>query len=273
MAYIKNNYHTHTSLCKHAAKMPKDYIEKAISLGMKSIGISDHNHVPKYFYPKECQIYVPNYMTMDEFYNVYLKSINEAIDKYGDKIKIYKGLECEYVKEYEDFYKELRNNLDYLGLGLHTVIKDNLYLNTYFDFNYTNLHYYVDTAIEAIDSGLYKIFFHPDVFMVSYKNEYGEKKLTEADKLLCKKLIKHAVDKGIYLEVNANGIGNSKRDGYVEYTYPNKEFWKLVKEFPNAKIILGADAHSPDALYCDNITKAYEFVEELNLNIIEEVVF
>ena len=53
--------------------------------------------------------------------------------------------------------------------------------------------------------------------------------------------------------------------------YPNKDFWKLVKKYPNAKIIVGCDAHGLDALSNENITKAYEFISELGLNVLENI--
>mgnify|MGYP003316817204 CR=1 FL=1 len=53
--------------------------------------------------------------------------------------------------------------------------------------------------------------------------------------------------------------------------YPNKDFWKIVKKYPDAKIIVGCDAHSLDALYNDNVQKTYEFIEELGLNVLENI--
>ena len=123
----------------------------------------------------------------------------------------------------------------------------------------------------AIDTGLFDIFFHPDVFMMNYKNKNGERKLDAEGLELCEKMIKHAVEKGIYLEINANGIGNSKRVHPTEYMYPNKDFWKIVKKYPDAKIIIGCDAHGLDALNNENVQKTFNFIEELELNVLENI--
>ena len=271
MKIVKNNYHTHTKLCNHAFGMPKDYVVEAIKLGMETLGFSDHNHVPSYLYPKDFQKYLPNNMTLEQFYDVYLPSIEECQKKYGNQIKIYKGLECEYIEGFDDYYKELRSHLDYMGLGIHFFNYNDIIYNSYINVDYTKLTHYVDNAIHAIDSGLFDIFYHPDVFMMGYKNKNGERKLDEEGLELCDKMIRYAVDKGIYLELNANGIGNSKRVHPTEYMYPNKDFWKLVKKYPNAKIIVGCDAHGLDALSNENITKAYEFISELGLNVLENI--
>ena len=268
---VKNNYHTHTKLCNHASGMPEDYVLEAIKLGMDTIGFSDHNPVPVYLYPPAFICYLPNNMSLDQFYNVYLPSIDECIEKYSDKIKIYKGLECEYMVGHDDYYKELRSHLDYMGLGIHFFNKDGFVYNSYVNVNHETLKYYVENAIEAIDTGLFDIFYHPDVFMMNFTNKKGERKLDKDALYLCEKMIKHAVDKGIYLEFNANGIANSKRVHPTEYMYPNKAFWKMVKKYKDAKIVVGCDAHGIDALSNENVTKAYEMIEELGLKVVDKI--
>ena len=36
------NFHTHTYLCGHATGLPEEYIQRAISCGIKHLGFSDH---------------------------------------------------------------------------------------------------------------------------------------------------------------------------------------------------------------------------------------
>ena len=36
------NYHTHTVRCRHASGTDREYVEKAIEGGIKTLGISDH---------------------------------------------------------------------------------------------------------------------------------------------------------------------------------------------------------------------------------------
>ena len=66
---LKNSYHTHCQLCRHASGMPSEYIAKAVELGMNEIGISDHAHVLEEFLSEEAyQRYgLFRYMTLDEF--------------------------------------------------------------------------------------------------------------------------------------------------------------------------------------------------------------
>ena len=39
---IRENYHTHTYLCRHAVGKIEDYIKEAIRHNFHSLGISDH---------------------------------------------------------------------------------------------------------------------------------------------------------------------------------------------------------------------------------------
>ena len=91
MKIVKNNYHTHVKLCNHAFGMPEDYVLEAIKLGMDTLGISDHNPVPAFLYPEAFLKYLPNNMKIEEFYEIYLPSIEECINKYSSKINILKG--------------------------------------------------------------------------------------------------------------------------------------------------------------------------------------
>ena len=76
---MKTNYHTHHYLCKHATGSVEDYVKEAIKEGFCEIGISDHGPINAEAFPR---------MSMDEFNNIYLAELEEAIIKYQDKIKI-----------------------------------------------------------------------------------------------------------------------------------------------------------------------------------------
>ena len=110
MKIVKNNYHTHIKLCNHAFGMPEDYVVEAIKLGMDSLGISDHNPVPAFLYPEDFQKYLPNNMTLEQFYDVYLPSIEECISKYSDKINIYK----QFLESKNNIYSMIFKDLDSL---------------------------------------------------------------------------------------------------------------------------------------------------------------
>lgn len=266
------NYHTHTSLCGHAIGKVNDYVEEAIKLGLKELGMSDHAHTPKSFmsafdYERNG---LSQIMSDDDFENIYKSEVLKAKD--NPKIKVFLGLETEYFPEYHNYFVDLRRKLDYLILGLHFFnYKDKTY-STYEDINEETLEIYTDIAIQAMASGLYSIFAHPDLFMYAYQSKEGYRIFDDACKFFSKKIIDAAIKYDVYLEVNANGIHNTYSffPEYKNFLYPREEFWKLAGD-TDAKIIIGADAHSPKALGNNIVKEAITFTKKLNLNVCDFV--
>jgi len=269
---IKTNYHTHTLYCNHAEGYVEDYVKKAIELGFTELGMTDHAPILRSFMtPKE---YSDNWceenMTL-ETAEIYLNEIKAAQKKYGNKLSILSGFETEYIPEGLKLYKELRNKVDYLNLGVHYYRYKGKILNTYFDLNPETLEGYVDTIIEAIDTGLFNVCVHPDLFMYQYKGINGKREFDESAINASRRILKHCEENNVYVEVNCNGVKYQEKLGYDDYPYPVKEFWILAKEYKNLKILIGADAHTPDALGNDNVCKICEFVKDLGLNICDNM--
>ncbi len=268
---LKANYHTHCKLCNHAVGMPEDYIKKAIELGFKEIGISDHAPVPEEFmsaYDYEYN-WLPRIMKLNEFYEIYLPSLDEAIKKYGDKIKIYKALETEYIPGHEDYYLMLKKDLDYINFGVHYFLSDGKELNSYDDVNYKTIYDYAKIAIMGMESGIYNALVHPDLFYFQYKDENGKHTFDKHCEEVSRMIIEAAIKNNVYLEVNANGPANSRKYGVngSDWLYPLKEFWTIAKEYPSLKIIIGSDAHDPNNLWNQDVSDVYSFTKELGLNV------
>lgn len=267
---LKANYHTHTKLCNHAEGMPEDYIKEAISLGFKELGMSDHGPVPREFMSEEEYLnnWIQRNMTLEEYYSIYLPALDEAISKYGSKIKIYRGLEVEYIPGHEEYYIGLKANLDYLNLGIHYFLSNGIEKNSYDDVNYKTIYDYADIAVKGMETGIYNCLVHPDLFYFNYKNEEGkqvfDKHCIKVSHMICET----ASRLGIYLEVNANGLANSLKYGHKdEWLYPRKEFWEIAKTYPNLKIIIGADAHKIKNLYSADVKAVEEFAHKLGLKV------
>lgn len=267
---LKANYHTHTKLCNHAEGMPEDYIKKAIELGFLEIGMSDHGPVPEEFMSKEEYLnnWIQRNMKLSEYYEIYLPSLDEAINKYGDKIKIYKGLEVEYISGHEEYYIGLKANLDYLNLGIHYFLSNGIEKNSYDDVNYKTIYDYLNIATKGMDTKIYNCLVHPDLFYFDYKNEEGKQVFDKHCEYVTREICKSAIKNNVYLEINANGPANSRKYGHKnEWLYPRKEFWQIASEYKDLKIIIGSDAHLINNLYNEDVKKIEEFAKTLNLRI------
>lgn len=253
---MKTNYHTHHYLCRHASGNVEDYVLEAIDKRYSEIGISDHGPILGEAFPR---------MSLDEYNNIYLKELSDVTKRYSDKIKIYRGLEIEYIKEDLNHYKALLDDLDYLILAMH-YYEDKHVLHDYSSYavyDHARLARYTEVAIEAMNTGLFKIFAHPDIFMNGYKHldDFG----VECVKKICDAAIKNDV----LLEVNAAGI-RCGRTYEGKPFYPNDEFFKVVAT-TKAKVIINSDCHQVEELDDIYMQKAKEFAFNLKLNVVEKI--
>mgnify|MGYP003469900210 FL=1 len=88
-------YHVHTWRCRHAfdGVYDEDVVKRALEIGATSIYFTDHGPFPGDPFGNRMR-----YDQLDE----YLWTLDELRRRYKDDIKIYIGLEIEYLKSYED---------------------------------------------------------------------------------------------------------------------------------------------------------------------------
>ncbi|HHX80943.1 MAG TPA: PHP domain-containing protein [Acholeplasmataceae bacterium] len=251
----KTNYHNHTYLCQHAQGLPYDYIKRAVELDYDEIGMSDHGPILYDLFAR---------MTLSEFYDIYLPDIEKAKQEFFKQIKIYKGLEIEYFQNHHQHYEMLLKDLDYLILGQHVLIHQSKFIDVFRDMNDEYLELYKDTVIEALETKYFRILAHPDIYLFGYQtwNEKTEK--------VARAIIEAAIRTDTLLEINANGIRRRRiinQDGEEVYLYPRKEFWTLLKAYPEAQIIINEDNHALKQIGDKAVFRAHEFAQELNLTI------
>ena len=243
---IDYNYHSHNYLCGHATGTVCDYVEAAVKNGLKSIGISDHFAHPALANP---------YMDYDKFKNEYLPQFDEAEKKYGDKIKIYRGLEIEYLPGYDELYRTLLGDADYLILGEHVYLYDGTIANSFMNKDDLNgAIAYFDSVIEGVKSGYFSILAHPDLIFHNH--------LKPDERVLRKfeDVIKCCVDYGVKAEINGQGV---RANGFG---YPTDYLLEICKKLA-APVVVSADCHSPEALCDEVVKKLYVVAKKAGLNV------
>ena len=108
------DYHMHTPLCRHATGEPGEYAKRALGLGFKEIGFSDHSPMPR-----------------DDFDDWRMR--NDQLDEYVEKVckarkdfpqlTIRLALEVDYLPGHEDWIRRLaaRHPWDYFIGSVHYV--------------------------------------------------------------------------------------------------------------------------------------------------------
>lgn len=258
---MKANYHTHTKLCGHAIGMSEDYIKEAIKNNFETIGISDHGPIPRDFmstldYKNN---YLEHQMDIKTFNETYLPDIESAIKKYGKSIKIMKGIEIEYLTGHDDYYRNLLSKLDYMSLGVHFFETPNGIYNTYDLMDKNTIYYYGEQVVKALETGLFKILNHPDLYMMTYRTDENNQEFDGHCEQVAKRIIEAAIKNNVILEINGGGPRRDKiRVGSsLQYVYPREEFWRVVESYKDAKVIIGIDSHNPKEYY-DNVIKEVE---------------
>lgn len=249
------NYHTHTYRCGHAEGSERDYVQQAIEAGIGLLGFSDHT--PWDFFDSEPQNR-PVRMTPEELPD-YAETVRGLAREYRDRIEIHLGVEAEYYPKYFPRLLELlrQNRVEYMILGQHYI--ENEIGETYNAVPFTDrkkLERYVSQSAEAMDTGLFTYFAHPDLIHYVGDDAVYEREM--------RKLCRVALKMEIPLELNLLGIRESRH-------YPNEFFWRIVAEEGNT-VILGSDAHSPEQL-ADRAgeQQALALIERLRLNRIETI--
>lgn len=259
------NYHTHTYRCGHATGTDEQYVLSAIGAKMNILGFSDHIMLPNV----SQKLIRGDYSSLDD----YVRSINQLKEKYKERIKIHVGFEAEAFKPFYNYYRKLITNgdIEYLILGNHYDMDPfkNISSNFLKIDNDEDLYRYRDLAIEAMSTGLFSYFAHPDYFM------YSIDKFNNSCKDISKDIIHASIKYDCPLEINIGGIkaGKLKIGNSYRYHYPTVEFFKLASKM-HAKCIIGVDAHSPETLLDESLQyEAIKFANDLNLNLIDKLNF
>ena len=270
---LKFNYHTHCNYCDHADGTVMDYMDMAYKLGYECLGMSDHGPLPDFYrHPKneDKTAFLHGRMDFEKMVNEYVKDINEAKKKYEGKMKVLASIEIEYFEGMEEYLKKCLDNLDYLVMGEHYNIASGEVVDTYSNCNYKNVIPYAKVMAKGLDTGLFKVVAHPDIFMFRYVSENGiYREFDKNASIAARIIIEAAVRNNVLIELNCGGLSRGKcinEDGSIEYGYPRSEFFNIVKEYKDAKVVIGIDAHSPYALQGRHIEKTIALAKELGLN-------
>ncbi len=253
---IKNNYHTHMYLCRHASGTVEDYVLEAIDKGFDSIGFSEHAPWDELINRSE-RMYKSDYP-------LYLRQLHEVREEYRRRIDVFIGLEVEFFQNRTSFYEKYQKELDYMILGQHYLEIDNNLYSAFHINNVEEMQIYKETVIEAMETNYFRIIAHPDLFL------FHQKELTQEMLDIAEEIVLAAKKNNVLLEVNANGIrkGIITVNDEVLYRYPRKEFFQLAAKH-NAQCIISSDAHQVELLYDEAIENSVKFSKRLGLKVVE----
>ena len=248
-----HNYHTHTPRCNHAVGTEEEYVRCALEAGMQTLGFSDHTPYP---FPKD---YFPPFRMLPEELKDYVASVEAVRKRYAGQIQIHLGVEAEYYPKYfSEMVKMVKDQgIEYMLLGQHMLYDEMEGIGTGAPVtDPVLLKQYCDQTIEALYTGLFTYFAHPDIM-----HFVGEETIYRQQ---MRRICQAAKACGLPLEINLLGL-------YLQRQYPNPIFWELAAE-EGCKVVLGVDAHKPEFLLDRQPEQqARDLAARFGLEVLEEV--
>lgn len=245
---MQANYHTHTRWCKHGTGEIEDYIQEAIRKGLKEIAITEHVPHRDNLDPRRIQ--------WEEF-SSYDQALNKAIKKYGKKIKVIKGFECEYYPEALDAYQMFREEFGYklLILGQHRSGK-NREIDNFAQKTVYEMDVYAEELCRGIETGLFQFIAHPDLALQGYARGWD----AECERVM-RKIFAQCEKYAVPIEINANGLGDQR-------AYPSKEAFRISKEY-KLNYLINSDAHRPEDICGEAVVAAETFAREMSIPVMD----
>ena len=250
------NYHTHTYRCKHAVGVVEDYVKAALEKDVQVLGISDHTPFPNDSHWLQVRM---GYEELED----YCKEIDQVKENYKE-IKILKGFECEYLKEYHQFYEDVllgTYQADYLILAGHQIFGTSPWnLRGEVRSVKEELRLYAEYLVKGMETGLFAFVAHPDVFGSFYLN-WDEETIAAS-----KYILEAAKAYKMPLEINGYGLRKPEitTEQGVRRMYPLHGFWELAGHY-EIKVLANSDAHKP-ADIISNIEEGYEIASAYGLH-------
>lgn len=260
------NYHTHTNRCGHAGiASDKEYVEYAKQVGITQLGFTDHVPVSELEYQdSEQRMHISD---VDE----YITSIHQ-LQQENPTMKIMCGFEAEFDPMKEQFLGELRDKVDYMILGQHFVPYGMSKLPQKNNPEYPIQ--YAEMLCIAMESGIFDIVAHPDIFMQfrdSLDTEEKKNLFMQNAKIASKAICDKAKELGIPIELNFGGInkGTIMQDGQL--AYPHSDFWQIAAE-TGVSVLYGVDAHTPEQFITmgSEKQKADAIIDPSKLNLVDK---
>ncbi|RHR25227.1 PHP domain-containing protein [Clostridium sp. AF19-22AC] len=241
---ITSDFHMHTDFSSDCEAPARDMIEGAVSKGLKTICITDHNDKD---YPFHEDIGPKAFIFDIDHYFEVLRGLKE---EYADKIDVRIGIEIGLQPHLGAYYKELVNKypFDFVIGSVHVVHGSDPYYREMFQGR-SDEEAYRETFqatledLDAVDD--FDVLGHID-YVVRYGNnqaqEYSYRKY--ADQL--DEILKKVIAKGKGIEMNMAGFKYG-----LGFCHPHPDIIRRYRELGGEIITIGADGHRPEHIAYD----------------------
>ncbi|MEF2919225.1 MAG: histidinol-phosphatase HisJ family protein [Acutalibacteraceae bacterium] len=253
--------HCHSQWSFDGCEPVEDMCKQAIDNGIDVLTVTDHCEVNGWNTPEDSEFGDFSYLIPQS-----IKHLKQAQNKYGDKLKLLRGIELgQPVQDLEVADKILAlDDFDFVLASVHNVrdTKDFYWLEYTPDYAEKILHIYFNEVLEVAEWNKFDSLAH-----ITYPLRYitGEHKINIGISIylpIIEKIFTTLIKNQKALEVNTSGLRQS-----IGVTMPNKELLELYKKLGGKYITIGSDAHKK----CDlgkGINKGLQQLKEIGFEYI-----
>ena len=251
-----NDYHIHSEFSGDSSQDLVEIFEKAISLGLEEIAITDHL---EYDIEGMADKWILN---LDK----YTSKILEYQDKYKGKLNIKLGVEVGVQPHTKDYLEEQvkKYPFDFIIASTHAI---NRYDLAWGELQKTRnkeqlQKYYFETVLENVKKyDKFSVYGHMD-FVTRYGgNEYRGLEYKKNQDLI-DEILKTLISKGKGIEINTSSY-RYKEDRFYPCTDVVKRYFELGGEI----ITIGSDSHIKEYITMD-FDIVYEFLKSIGVKYI-----
>ncbi len=231
MNSLPADLHLHTPRCRHARGEPREYVERAVALGIRRIIFTDHA-------PLDDRTDVGHRMALGELEDYYLE-IRRLAGEFSGRLEVGVGLEVDWIPELRERITEVSAAHPWdllLGSVHHVGPRESLEFIIHADREREEaiLEEYWRRWSEAAASGLFQVMSHADIY------RSADRPALPREALLAREALERAAGAGLCLELNTSGW----RRGLAE-PYPAGWLLDLALEL-GMPLAAGSDAHRPE---------------------------
>jgi len=236
-----SDYHIHTRLCRHAEGEPREYVERAIALGMTELGFADHLPFLAGWTPSH-EVTDDWAMGLGEL-DDYVVLVQDLRREYARDVTILLGIEADYIEETlgETAAVLKEYPFDYVIGSVHIVGRrfpfDHPEMLEHLSLYGTDRIYLESLALteRAAATGLFDIIGH-----LAHATKFGHRPDDpEAGEAAASAALRAVAAAGSALELNTAGWRKP-----VGEAYPAPELLAAAADL-DIPLTLGSDAHRP----------------------------
>jgi histidinol-phosphatase (PHP family) len=235
-----SDYHIHTGMCRHAEGEPREYIERALELGMTAMGFTDHLPFLGGWEPRH-DLTDDWAMPLDEL-DDYVTLIQDLAREYAQDVRIVLGIEADFIPEtVEDTAAVLAQYPFEYVIGSVHIVGDR------FGFDHPEMEGRLDAygigrihlesldlTRQAAESGLFDVAGHLD-----HAAKFGPPEDAEAVAAAASAALRAVEAAGMALEINTGGLRKP-----IGRAFPAPALLAEANGL-GIPLVLGSDAHRP----------------------------